>query len=91
MNGIAMNYSWHDFLGNIGVAMMLVAYFLLQAQKLASNDLRYLLLNGVGAALVLISLYFAFNFSAFVIETAWIAISIYGLVRVLRDKNKTLP
>ncbi|HEX6831895.1 MAG TPA: hypothetical protein VF132_00060 [Rudaea sp.] len=82
-----MSYAWYDLLGNIGVAMMLVAFFLLQAQRMGAQDLSYLLLNGVGALLVLVSLWFAFNLSAFVIETAWVAISAYGLVRVLRRRR----
>lgn len=84
-----MTYAWYDFLGNVGVVMMLVAFFLLQAQKMGAHDLSYLLLNGIGAVLVLISLCFAFNLSAFVIETAWVAISIYGIVRVLRTRKST--
>ena len=82
-----MSYAWYDLLGNIGVVMMLVAFFLLQAQRMGAQDLSYLLLNGVGAVLVLISLCFAFNLSAFVIETAWVGISVYGIVRVLRAQR----
>lgn len=84
-----MTYAWYDFLGNVGVAMMLVAFFLLQAQKMSAHDLSYLLLNGIGAVLVLMSLCFAFNLSAFVIETAWVAISVYGIIRVLRKRKST--
>ena len=84
-----MDYHWYDFLGNVGVVMMLVAFFLLQAQKMGAHDLSYLLLNGVGAMLVLISLYFAFNLSAFVIETAWVGISVYGMVRLFLARRKT--
>jgi paired small multidrug resistance pump len=82
-----MMYHWYDFLGNVGVVMMLIAFFLLQAQKMGAHDLSYLLLNGIGAILVLISLWFAFNLSAFAIETAWVAISVYGIVRVLRARK----
>jgi hypothetical protein len=47
----------------------------------------------LGAALVLVSLYFEFNFSAFLIESFWLAISILGLVigvrRHLAGERKT--
>jgi len=77
-----MSYHWYDFCGNLGVVLMLFAFFQLQAEKISSQDVRYLLLNAVGAILVVISLCFEFNLSAFVIESCWVLISVYGLVRV---------
>jgi len=77
-----MSYHWYDFCGNLGVVLMLFAFFSLQAEKISSQDVRYLLLNAVGAILVVISLCFEFNLSAFVIESCWVLISVYGLVRV---------
>ena len=38
-------------------------------------------MNAAGALLVLVSLLYAFNLSAFVMEVAWLAVSIYGIVR----------
>lgn len=84
-----MSYHWYDFCGNLGVILMLLAFFLLQVDKVSSQDMRYLLLNAGGALLVLISLCFAFNLSAFVIEVCWVLISGYGLVRIYRRANKT--
>ena len=75
-----MSYHWYDFCGNLGVVVMLIAYFLLQAGKVASADVRYLLLNAGGAILVLISLCYAFNLSAFVMEACWVLVSVYGLL-----------
>ena len=39
----------------------------------------YTLANAVGAALILYSLVFDFNLSAVIIETSWLAISLYGM------------
>ncbi|QBB71493.1 hypothetical protein ELE36_14635 [Pseudolysobacter antarcticus] len=83
-----MSYHWYDFCGNLGVVVMLVAYFLLQAGKVASHDVRYLLLNAGGAVLVLISLCYAFNLSAFVMEACWVLVSVYGLVQVYLRRNE---
>ena len=74
-----MQYAWYDFAGNIGVALMVIAYLLLQAEKLRSNDLSYSLVNAAGALLVLISLLYRFNLSAFLVESFWLLISLYGL------------
>ena len=76
-----MQYSAYDFAGNIGVALMVVGYLLLQAEKIRSRDLSYSLMNGVGALLVLISLLYRFNLSAFLVEMFWLLISLYGLIK----------
>jgi hypothetical protein len=82
-----MKYSWYDFAGNVGVALILISYLLLQLGKLRSTDLRYSLMNGAGAALVIVSLVFDFNLSAFVIEAFWVLISLIGTVRYFMTKS----
>ncbi len=81
-----MAYRWYDFAGNIGVAVMVVGYLLLQAEKISSRDLSYSLMNGFGALLVVISLLYQFNLSAFLVEVFWLLISIYGLIRFARRR-----
>ena len=72
---------WPDALGLLGVVLILLAYFLLQAGRMRGHALSYQLLNAVGALLVLVSLLYAFNLSAFLMEVAWLAVSIYGIAR----------
>ena len=74
-----MDYSWFDLTGNVGVLLMVVAYLLLQLEKLSGSAVSYLLLNALGAILVMISLTFRFNLSAFLMEAFWLLISLYGL------------
>jgi hypothetical protein len=45
-------------------------------------------LNAVGAGLITLSLCFDFNLSAFLIELAWILISLYGIVARLRQRAR---
>jgi hypothetical protein len=78
-----LDYSWFDLVGNAGVLLMVVAYMLLQLEKLSSSAFSYLLLNTVGAVLVIISLIFRFNLSAFLMEIFWLLISLYGLAKPL--------
>ena len=78
-----MDYSWFDFVGNVGVLLMVVAYLLLQLEKLSSAAISYLLLNALGAILVMISLAFRFNLSAFLMEAFWLLITLYGLAKPL--------
>lgn len=82
-----MNWAWSDILGTVGVAVIIVAYFLLQTGRLRSEQLAYSVMNGVGAVLILISLYYAFNFPSFVVEFFWLLISLYGIGRAISRKN----
>ena len=74
-----MTYSWYDFLGNVGVLLILLSYLLLQMKKIKSQSMYYSLMNAIGALLILVSLYYNFNLSAFVMEIFWLLISLYGL------------
>ncbi len=80
-------YGWPDFVGNVGVALIILAYLALQLGKLDGRSLAYSAMNAVGAALVLVSLWFDFNLSAFIIEAFWVAISLIGIVRSLRARR----
>ena len=82
-----MDYSWFDLIGNVGVLLMVIAYLLLQLEKLSGSALSYLLLNALGAVLVMISLMFRFNLSAFLMEAFWLLISLYGLAKPLLCKR----
>ena len=76
-----LELKWYDFVGFAGVLMVLVAYAALQARKLSGDGAMYSLLNLVGAAGILVPVWYAaeMNRSVLFIEAAWIAISAYGL------------
>jgi hypothetical protein len=80
----------YDLAGNIGVLMMVVAYLLLQLEKITSSAVGYLLLNAAGAVLVIFSLIYHFNLSAFLMEVFWLLISLFGLAKTLLTKPKTI-
>lgn len=79
--GDTMNYGWHDVIGNLGVLLILATYLLLQIGRMSAESLLYSAANGAGAVLILISLLFNFNLSAFIMEAAWLVISVYGIRR----------
>lgn len=83
-----MELAWHDTIGTIGVALIVISYGLLQAEKISSKDPRYYLANGVGAALILLSLVVEFNLSAFVMEAFWLLISLIGVWRALKSRRR---
>ncbi len=83
-----MQYAWYDVVGSVGVFTIISTYILLQAERLKSESLTYSLLNGLGACLIIFSLFYSFNFSAFVVELLWVFISVYGIVKYFWKKNQ---
>ena len=76
-----MQFAWYDIIGSIGVATIICTYVLLQAERIKSDALLYSVLNAAGASLIIFSLFFNFNFSAFIVEFFWVLISIYGIIK----------
>lgn len=82
-----MSLTWFDLVGFAGVILIVIAYLLLQLNKLPSSAPSYSLLNAIGAFLVIISLLFVFNLAAFLMEAFWFLISLLGLTRSLLAKH----
>lgn len=76
-----MNLAWYNLLGHIGVALVVLAYWMLQSGRWEPGLKRYSATNAVGAGLILVSLIYEFNLPAFLIEAFWLLISVYGLLR----------
>jgi hypothetical protein len=82
-----MNYGLMDLVGNVGVAILMITYLLLQLERIRSTDLSYSVLNALGAALIVASLIVDFNLSALLMEVFWVLISFIGIGRHLRLKT----
>ncbi len=80
--------NFHDFVGLVGVSIIIVTYLLLQTHKLNFADVRFSLLNIIGSILILYSLSFDWNLSSVVIESFWILISLIGVYRYINSKKK---
>lgn len=83
-----MSFSFYDFVGSVGVATIIITYVLLQTEKIKSESLLYSVLNGLGAGLIVFSLVFDFNFSAFVVESLWVLISLFGIGKYFLKARK---
>jgi hypothetical protein len=68
-----------DTVGMLGTLLVVLAYYLLQLERIDPRGLSYNILNFAGAACLLISLCFNFNLASFVIEIFWIVASLIGL------------
>lgn len=82
-----MSSLMYNAIGILGDFLILTAYFLLQFKKLKADTSAYSLLNLSGAALILFSLFFAWNLPAVLIESVWIIISFYGVIQALRARR----
>lgn len=73
-----------DAVGLAGTFLVVLAYYLLQLERIHPKSLSYNTINLVGAALLLLSLCFNFNLASFVIEIFWIGASLIGLWKYWR-------
>jgi hypothetical protein len=76
-----------DLAGLLGAASILAAFGGVQVGKLDPHKLPALVLNLVGAGLVLLSLTSKFNLAAFLLEAAWAVIAAWGLVKLALKKR----
>jgi len=87
---IVMSFDLFDLAGFSGVFLIVIAYLLLQLDKLPSSSLSFSLLNAAGSLLIMFSLVFKFNVSAFLIEVFWFLISLLGLTKWLMARKRLL-
>lgn len=77
-----------QLIGFLGMVFVVVAYFLLQTERQEITSWTYQVLNLIGAILLLISLFVHFNLGSFIIEIFWIIITLYGMYKNLKVKEK---
>ena len=81
-----MSLQAHDLVGGLGALILLATYLLLQLNRMSAKSMTYSQLTGLGSALILISLSFDFNLSAFLIESSWFVISCIGGLVTLKQR-----
>ena len=84
---MSIEMAWYDWVGILGTLLILAGFFLLQAGRMSGNGLGYQLMNLLGAAGILVSLIGKFNVSVFLLELAWILVSLYGIARGIRSRR----
>jgi hypothetical protein len=73
-----------EFLGTMGVSILLLAFALNILKKLESASLLYLFLNLVGALLAGISSYLISFYPFVVLESVWAISSLIMLIKILK-------
>ena len=77
----------YNAIGFAGVVLLVAAYFANQQRWLRSDDWRYPAANLFGAVLILISLWFEWNFPSAVIEIVWALISLWGIAKAWQNRR----
>ena len=79
-----------DWLGTLGVSLLLVAFFLNLFKKLVVESRIYSLLNIAGAGLCGVSAYLIQFYPFVVLESVWVLVSAFALFKnVSRETQKT--
>ena len=83
----------YTLLGFAGMLLIVIAYYSNQTGKMATQSLRYSMINLIGSTWLLISLLKHFNLGSFLIEIFWILISIMGIIKYWKTlkHKKTTP
>ena len=76
-----------DFIGYIGVALLIITYALLQTDRIDHKGFWYSFNNMIVAILVTVSLLYTMNKASMVIEVFWFIISVYGLIMYFKRKE----
>jgi len=74
-------------IGSIGSVILILFYFLLQINYVSSNSFVYSFFNALGSFLIIISILDKWNLPAFIIESFWIIISIYGMYKIIKKSK----
>jgi len=83
-----MGVSIYDIAGFAGAAIIVAAYFAMQQRWLNALDWRFPVANLLGSLLILVSLWFEWNFPSVVIEIFWALISLMGMIRSLAERRR---
>ena len=75
-----------DWIGFIGVAILLIAFFLNLSNKLHKDSLAYVLMNIFGAGIACLASVLINYLPFVVLEGCWTLVSIGALVKIMRKK-----
>ncbi|MBR0682591.1 hypothetical protein GXW74_19015 [Roseomonas eburnea] len=76
-----------DPVGIAGTLTVVLAYLGTQLRRVDAKGLGFPLANLIGSALITVSLWRSFNLASMLIETFWMAISLFGIGRWLGERR----
>ena len=77
-----------DIVGWIGVALLLLAYWMVSTKRMEGSGAPFQLLNIAGATGLIANSYYYGALPSVGVNVAWIAIGGYALLRAMRSRNE---
>ncbi len=77
-----------DWTGTIGVAMLLIAFFLNLNSTIKKESYIYLLLNTIGAGLACFASVLLDYWPFIVLEGCWVIVSVFSLVKFINARRR---
>ena len=78
--------TYNDIIGSIGVALVLIAYFLNTERLIPVNGKLFYVVNIFGAVLACYASWLIGYWPFVILEGTWTLVSIYGLMNAMRIK-----
>ena len=79
----------NDWIGSIGVAILLIAFVLILLNKISKSGMVYLLMNFIGSGLAGVASYLIHYTPFIILELAWMLASLIGMLQYYRGKRQT--
>jgi hypothetical protein len=76
--------TYNDIIGSIGVALILIAYFLNTERLITVNGKLFYVMNIFGAGIACYASYLLNYWPFVILEGTWVFVSIYGLMRAMK-------
>ena len=81
------DFSFADIVGLVGSLLICGAYWAVSTRRTDPAGMRYQIPNLLGAAMVLVSLYFRPNLGAIVVEAVWLVVAAAAICRALLKRT----
>ncbi len=81
-----MNLSLSDWIGAVGVAILLIAFLLNLFKKISATGLAYILMNIIGAGMACLASWLIHYIPFVILEAVWTLVSLGALVNYLRKR-----
>ena len=79
-----MNISLSDMIGSIGVFILLLAFILNLLNKISRDNIFYIVMNTIGAALACYASYLIYYIPFIILEGVWTLVSLIALFNYYR-------
>ncbi len=84
-----MQLSTNDWIGFIGVTILLSAFLLNIFNRISRDGLLYIIMNIAGAGLACLASYLIHYMPFVILEGAWMLVSLWALIRLNISKDRS--